>query len=124
MTNSSQPKNLSKDLLDDILILGGATGSDTFTITIPSDTMNTTNYIDDIGTITLSGSGYAGDTITINNNYDFNWGSAEEWVDSFPDWQRIQDMCAKYPGLEIALRNFQTVYTLVKDDYDNPKDEK
>jgi len=27
-------------------------------------------------------------------------------------------------GLEIALRNFQTVYTLVKDDYDNPKDEK
>jgi len=30
-------------------------------------------------------------------------------------------MCKKYPGLEIALRNFRTVYTLVKDDYDNPK---
>jgi hypothetical protein len=64
------------------------------------------------------------DTITFNSGeYQFNWGDAKEFVDSFPDWQRVQDMCKKYPGLEIALRNFQTVYTLVKDDYDNPKDE-
>jgi hypothetical protein len=64
------------------------------------------------------------DTITFNSDeYQFNWGDAEEFVDAFPEWQRVQDMCKKYPGLEIALRNFQTVYTLVKDDYDNPKDE-
>jgi hypothetical protein len=75
-------------------------------------------------TLGAVGSSYSiNDTITLNSEYQFNWGEAEEWVDAFPDWQRIQDMCKKYPGLEIALRNFQTVYTLVKDDYDNPKDE-
>jgi hypothetical protein len=71
------------------------------------------------GTYTINSS----DTITLNTDYQFSWGDAEEFVDAFPDWQRVQDMCKKYPGLEIALRNFQTVYTLVKDDYDNPKDE-
>ena len=30
----------------------------------------------------------------------------------------------KYPALEIALRNFKTVYQLVKDDYDNPTPKK
>lgn len=122
MSNSSQPKNSSNNLFNDVFISGG---SDSYTITIPSDTMNATNYVDDLVTITLPGSSYTtlSDTITLNTNYEFNWGDAEEWVDAFPDWQRIQDMCQKYPGLEIALRNFRTVYTLVKDDYDNPKDE-
>jgi hypothetical protein len=113
----------------------GATGSDTFTIELPPDLYTSssyinTNYIDtNMNTVSISGgaaSSYtilASDTITLNN-YEFNWGDSEEFVDSFPDWQRIQDMCKKYPGLEIALRNFRTVYTLVKDDYDNPKDEK
>jgi hypothetical protein len=81
----------------------------------------------DFSNITITGgSTTTYSTVTMNDNieYSFNWGAAEEWVDSFPDWQRIQNMCKKYPGLEIALRNFQTVYTLVKDDYDNPKDEK
>lgn len=68
-------------------------------------------------------------TITLNDvtssvEYDFNWGDPKEFVDSFPDWQRVQEMCCKYPGLEIALRNFKNVYSLVKDDYDNPTDEK
>jgi len=47
-----------------------------------------------------------------------------EWVDCFPEWHRVEDMCKKYPGLEIAFRNFQTVYQLVKDDYDNPTPKK
>jgi len=85
-----------------------------------------------MNTVSISngGSGYGGvtyttltsDTITLNTDYQFSWGDAQEFVDAFPDWQRVQDMCKKYPGLEIALRNFRTVYTLVKDDYDNPKD--
>jgi hypothetical protein len=84
-----------------------------------------------MNTVSIAGGGYSGvtyttltsnDTITLNTDYQFSWGDPEEFVDSFPDWQRVQDMCAKYPGLAIALRNFQTVYTLVKDDYDNPKD--
>ena len=128
MTDSSQPKNLSNNLIDDMFVSIGATGSNEYTITVPSDNMYTTFDPNNISNITLTGgsSSYTintTDTITLNGNYDFNWGDATEWVDAFPDWQRVQDMCKKYPGLEIALRNFQTVYTLVKDDYDNPKDE-
>jgi len=85
----------------------------------------TINLNDTINNISITGSSY-GDTYTIQvpTEYAFNWGDAQEFVDSFPDWQRVQTMCEKYPGLKIALQNFQTVYTLVKDDYDNPKDEK
>ena len=123
MTDSSQPKNLSTDLFNDIVTNVGATGSDVYTITLP-DMTTTVPYISTTDTITITGavgSSYTlNDTVTFDN---FNWGDAEEWVDAFPDWRRVQDMCKKYPGLEIALRNFQTVYTLVKDDYDNPKDE-
>ena len=125
MSNSSQQQNLSDNLI---------TLTDTFTIELPSDLYTSSNYIDtNMNTISITngGAGYSGityttltsDTITLNTDYQFNWGEAEEFVDSFPDWQRVKDMCKKYPGLEIALRNFQTVYTLVKDDYDNPKDE-
>ena len=123
MSNSSQQQNLSDSLL---------TLSDTFTIELPSDLYSSSSYIDtnmNTVSITNGGVGYSGvtyttltsDTITLNN-YEFNWSDSEEFVDSFPVWERVQDMCKKYPGLEIALRNFRTVYTLVKDDYDNPKD--
>jgi hypothetical protein len=81
-----------------------------------------------MNTVSISGSGsgityttLASNTITLNTDYQFSYGSSEEFVDSFPGWQRVQDMCKRYPGLEIALRNFRTIYTLVKDDYDNPK---
>ena len=116
-----------------MLVTIGATGSDTFTLELPSDLYTSPNYIDtNMNTVSITnGGGYSGvtyttltsGTITLNTDYQFNWGEAVEFVDSFPDWQRVQDMCKKYPGLEIALRNFRTVYTLVKDDYDNPKDE-
>jgi hypothetical protein len=91
-------------------------------------TVLTNSLVEDIEGIVTSS---VDNSITINlntlqidtSNYEINWNwQQEEWIDSFPDWNRIQAMCKKYPGLEIALRNFQTVYTLVKDDYDNPKD--
>jgi hypothetical protein len=114
MTSSSQPQNYSNISIDDTLIdLSG------LTITSPIDSIS----INTIDTITITGSSGVYNTVTNNYEYQFNWSDAQEWVDAFPDWQRVQDMCKKYPGLEIALRNFQTVYTLVKDDYDNPKDE-
>ncbi len=133
MTTSSAQPNSSDDLFDDIPISGDIVISTADTmignITIPTYS-GTGSYIASTDTITLTGAGAGGiytistgDTITLNTDYNFNWGDAQEWVDSFPDWQRVQDMCKKYPGLEIALRNFQTIYTLVKDDYDNPKDE-
>jgi hypothetical protein len=129
MSNSSQQQNSSEKLINDAFITIGATGSDTFTIELPSDLHASSGYYIDsnMNTISISGgaaSSYtilASDTITLNN-YEFNWSDSKEFVDSFPDWERVQDMCKKYPGLEIALRNFRTVYTLVKDDYDNPKD--
>ena len=127
MSNSSRQQNSSEKLINDTFITIGATGSDTFTIELPSDLYSSASYIDtNMNSVSIGGDcGYTiltSDTITLNN-YEFNWGNSKEFVDSFPDWQRIQDMCKKYPGLEIALRNFLTVYTLVKDDYDNPKDE-
>jgi hypothetical protein len=119
MTTSSQLPNYSTDLFSN--------DNETYTITINPPTSIDSVYIDTatMNSITLGavGSSYSiNDTITLNTDYQFSWGDAEEFVDAFPDWQRVQDMCKKYPGLEIAMRNFQTVYTLVKDDYDNPKD--
>ena len=126
MSNFSQQPNSYKNSLDDALITIGATGSDTFTIELPSDLYASSNYINtNMNTVSITNGGYTtltSDTITLNTDYQFSWGDAEEFVDAFPDWQRVQDMCKKYPALEIALRNFRTVYTLVKDDYDNPKD--
>jgi hypothetical protein len=132
MSNFSQQQNSSTDLITESLITLSGTGTDTFTIELPSDLYSSSNYINtNMNTVSISGPAYSGvtyttltsnDTITLNTDYQFSWGDPEEWVDSFPDWQRVQDMCKKYPGLEIALRNFRTVYTLVKDDYDNPKD--
>lgn len=48
----------------------------------------------------------------------------QEWVDMWPQWDRIQKMCEEYPGLKIAFEKFKTTYHLVKDDYDTPKSKK
>ena len=116
MTQPTHSYNDFFNIDNTISITSGPTSGDVYI-----DNMNSYNIsAGAAGTYTITSS----DTITFNSNeYQFNWGDAEEWVDAFPDWQRVQDMCKKYPGLEIALRNFKTVYTLVKDDYDNPKDE-
>jgi hypothetical protein len=103
------------------------------TITISSSDYSYNSH--DFGTVTLPSSvGVAqsvytvGSGITINdidiNTDQFTFNFPEEWVDSFPEWDRVKDMCKQYPGLEIAFRNFQTVYQLVKDDYDNPTPKK
>ena len=129
MSNSSQQQNLLTDLTTESFITVSDSEPDTFTIELPSDLYTSSNYIDtNMNTVSISGSGsgityttLASNTITLNTDYQFSYGSSEEFVDSFPGWQRVQDMCKRYPGLEIALRNFRTIYTLVKDDYDNPK---
>lgn len=114
MSNSSQQTDLSNISFDD-----------TITITLPSD-YSAYSSDSSMGTITLSG----GNSYTITSGAigsDFttdlisSWDLSEEWINSFPEWSRVEDMCKHYPGLEIALRNFKTIYTLVKDDYDNPK---
>jgi hypothetical protein len=79
----------------------------------------------------ISGSSFI-NTINVSSTISIDTGSTwntttvlpVDWVDSFPSWARVQDMCKQYPSLEIALRNFQTIYQLVKDDYDNPAPKK
>ena len=90
-------------------------------------------------TITLTGTGGAGtytiaplttsqiQTITVGNitgasgtDYTTSWHWGKEWVDHFPEWSRVQDMCVKYPGLKVAFDNFKVFYEMCKDDYDNP----
>jgi len=139
MSDSSQPKKSTEDLLNDqlkdLMITAGGTGaaSDCITITLPNDIISGGDpygFTDNMnGTYTLTGTQAgpvytinASDTITVGD-INFNWGG-EEWLDKFPDWERVKDMCSKYPGLDIALRNFETIYKLVKDDYDNPTPKK
>ena len=76
------------------------------------------------GTITLPSITTAQiSSLTIDTS-TFKINTPEEWVVTFPNWNRVEDMCKKYPALEIAFRNFKTVYQLVKDDYDNPTPKK
>jgi hypothetical protein len=108
----------------------------TDTITLTSGTGSSYYYtagVGGIGTIAISGSGSAsgytiasGSTVTINdvNTTSFNWKMPEEFIDAFPDYDRVEKMCKEYPGLAIAFEKFKTVYKLVKDDYDTPKDKR
>jgi len=123
MSISSQPQISLDDFLKDITIdLSNTTtvvgaGSNPYvydTATMSPITITTGGA----STYTI-GSISSIDTMSIDSS-SFTFNLPEEWVDAFPDWHRVEDMCKKYPGLEIAFRNFQTVYQLVKDDYDNP----
>jgi hypothetical protein len=130
MSTSSQPPDYSIDSINTITI--GAAGSNQYDFSntviigatgsnyqydfsnVMSSTSISYNTLNSIGTYSISSD--------INTEYKINW--PEEWVDAFPLWSRVEQMRKQYPALEIALRNFKTVYDLVKDDYDNPKDKK
>ena len=128
MSNSSQLTNSLDDLLTDTITLD-STGAGTFTYTGASDYSYDSNSVSTI-TMSPSISTYSIGTIspTIStvsiDSSQFTWNMPVEWVGTFPDWDRVEDMCKKYPALEIALRYFKTVYQLVKDDYDNPTPKK
>ena len=120
MTNSSQQQDSSIDLTTEYLTVTGSNSTDVYTITLPPDLYTSTSYINtNMNTVSIT-SGGAGYTTIVNDTFTFNWTGSEEFVDSFPDWDRVKKMCDKYPSLEIALKNFETIYSLVKDDYDNP----
>lgn len=122
MTTSSVPETYSITL------------DDTFTSISSSDTITLTStpsyYSSCAGTFIVSSGATGCNTITLGNT-SFNtssidWGIKinEEWVNGFPEWDRIGEMCKVYPGLKIAFEKFKTTYYLVKDDYDTPKDKK
>jgi hypothetical protein len=111
----------------------GAVGSSTDTITITGGGSSfgygaipaiSTYSIGTGSTITIGGGG-AGSTILGGlDTSTFTFNVPEEFVNCFPDWHRIENMCKEYPGLQIAFEKFKTTYRLVKDDYDTPKDKK
>jgi hypothetical protein len=136
MSNSSAPITYSTISND-----GAVSGSCGFiaqdVTSILSDTITltggTSNYSYSTGsTITISNGGYSignlgisgGGTISSIGATQFNWKSPEEFVDAFPDYDRIEKMCKEYPGLAIAFEKFKTVYNLVKDHYDTPEDQR
>jgi len=131
MSNSSQQQNslddfikdLTIDLSDTTTITSGSVSD--YSYTYDSNTMSTITLSPQFSTTSIGavGSSAGVNTISIDTS-SFTFHMPKEWIDSFPDWHRVEDMCKKYPGLEIAFRNFQTVYQLVKDDYDNPTPKK
>ena len=75
-----------------------------------------------IPSMTISSNGNVGiGTISGLPASTFEWKN-HEFVDAFPDYDKIQKMCKQYPGLRIAYEKFVTTYKLVKDDYDSSKD--
>ena len=77
-----------------------------------------------ISTISNGGTISSGSSFTIGAGSNFTWRTPEEFVDAFPDWERIVKMCEEYPGLKIAFEKFKTTYYLVKDHYDTPEDQR
>jgi hypothetical protein len=125
MSNSSQPPTYSTISIDPL----GSITSDTITITGLSNTdtitLNSGVTYTYAASPSLSPSPLTTSTISsINNIGSFNWSGGKDFIDKFPEWDRIKSMCNQYPSLEIALRNFETIYQLVKDDYDNPTPKK
>lgn len=114
-------QDISTSVMSDTITLTSTTGSNYF--------YNTgAGVAGSSGTYTIANGGAVSgaigsvSTVTLDNTH-YYW-SDEEWVNSFPEWARIQNMCDQYPGLKIAFEKFKTTYKLVKDDYDNPKDKK
>ncbi len=147
MNDSSQPKNsyetlvinekTIEELLKDCTIDLSGTGVESSDITITS--IDSSRYYDTntLASVTLTptytsiGSGVStftigSGTVSIDSidTSSFAFNLPKEWVDTFPMWTRVQDMCEKYPGLKVAFDNFKVFYEMVKDDYDNPTPKK
>lgn len=126
MSNSSQEPTFTITLNDDQIV-----PSDDITITwdnnniIPAFT--TTDVITLNGVSLSSGSYSTTSTIDLSGIESFSSFTnlyKEEFDGRFPDWDRVQEMCKEYPGLEIAFRKFKEVYKIVKEDYDGKERER
>ena len=92
--------------------------SDTITITVPVNSWSEQNY--------TYATGAVGSSVTIGNidTETFTWKLPEEWVDSFPDYDKVREMCDQYPAFKIAFDKFKQMYDLVEDDYEAKKGNK
>lgn len=134
MSSSSQQPDSSITLNDtytiDVSNLSSYSlnASDTITISYSPCTVSYPSYYSSTSTLTttqISGltTAQLGSITSIDNSV-FKINLPHEWVDCLPDFKRIEKMCEEYPGLKIAYEKFKTVYKLVKDDYDTPKDKR
>lgn len=118
MTNSS-PEPIFTVTLDDtvdnwsVQNIPALTSNDIITLT--GSTTSSSYTIGNIETIDLS---------HIDTFSDFTGVYKDEFDGRFPDYERVQEMCKEYPGLEIAYRKFKEVYKMVKEDYDGKERER
>ena len=116
------------DITNDTITLAGGTGGTAYYTGSGIGAYSASDTI----TISNGGSSYTiGGTISTSTTVNiggagsgFNWKAPEEFVDAFPDYNRIEKMCKEYPGLKIAYDKFVTTYKLVKDHYDTPEDQR
>ena len=76
--------------------------------------------------ITISNSDLHDTRISVDAIYDSsitiidNYGDLCDMlgIDKFESPEHLEEMCEKYPSLQIALEKFKTVYNLVKHEFD------
>jgi hypothetical protein len=110
------------ELKSDLINYNTMYGSDTIQSSTTIDTVvipNNTNWV------TLTTSQIAPLTTAQFGALDHNWISTNQFnpvvfKDSWPEWMKVQRMRKIYPSLERALTQLETVYNLIKDDYDSP----
>ena len=102
-------------------IINSGTSSNTITFTGGTGATTNFTYVNSPSTYTISTS-----TNTCISGIGTISGIfyGEDWVDKFPEFDKIQKMCEEYPGLKIAFEKFKTTYKLVRDHYDTPKDQR
>jgi len=77
-------------------------------------------YTNTIGPLTTASIGAIG-TIDISTLLNTSWTLNQvEWIDAWPDFNKVKNMRDKYPALDKAMDKVVSIYNMVKDDYDNP----
>jgi len=77
-------------------------------------------YVNSIGPLTTASIGAIG-TVDISTLLNRNWTlNSVDWVDTWPDFNKVKNMRVKYPALDKAMDKVISIYNMVKDDYDNP----
>jgi len=126
--STSSAQNTSSITFDnlDTITLTSSTGSPSWdvggTYTISTSCIPT-SYSFTSG-MTVGGAASTFGSISTIDSSSFTINLPEEWVNCLPDFDRVEKMCKEYPGLAIAFEKFKTVYKLVKDDYDTPKNKR
>jgi len=76
-----------------------------------------TNIIGPLTTASISAIGTVDISTLLNTSWTLN---RVEWVDAWPDFNKVKNMRDKYPALDKAMDKVVSIYNMVKDDYDNP----